>query len=226
MSASIQDYYAARAPEYDAVYLKPERQADLRAIEAWLPARFEQARLLEVACGTGYWTRFLAPVAESVLAIDAAPQTLRIAEARVADRKVRFQIGDAYALPASEPRCDAAFAGFWFSHVPKARTREFLAGLGAALEPGSTVVLLDNRFVAGSSSPVSERDADGDTYQTRSLDDGSVHRVLKNFPSPAELLSCVEGLGQGARYEQWPYYWALQYTTGGPADHASPGVAP
>jgi demethylmenaquinone methyltransferase/2-methoxy-6-polyprenyl-1,4-benzoquinol methylase len=214
MSASIEDYYAARAPEYDAVYLKPERQADLHAIEAWLLPRFERSRVLEVACGTGHWTRFIAPVAASVLAFDTAPETLRIAEARVAERNVRFEVGDAYALPASEPKCDAAFAGFWFSHVPKTRAREFLAGLNAALEPGAIVVLLDNLFVAGSSSPISERDADGNTYQARPLSDGTVHRVLKNFPSQGELRALVKGFGTDVTYKAWSYFWALKYVTG------------
>ena len=79
----MQGYYAARAPEYDAIYRKPERQTDLRAIEQWLPARFDGARVLEIACGTGYWTQFIASVARHVTALDAAPETLAIAEARV-----------------------------------------------------------------------------------------------------------------------------------------------
>jgi ubiquinone/menaquinone biosynthesis C-methylase UbiE len=213
MSASIEDYYAARAPEYDAVYLKPERQADLHAIEAWLLPRFERSRVLEVACGTGHWTRFIAPVAASVLAFDTAPETLRIAEARVAERNVRFEVGDAYALPASEPKCDAAFAGFWFSHVPRARAREFLAGLGAVLAPGARVVLLDNRFVEGSSSPIDERDGDGNTYQLRRLRDGTAHRVLKNFPTEAELRTLLDGLASQVTYVPWQYFWAVQYET-------------
>jgi SAM-dependent methyltransferase len=208
----LESYYAARAREYDSVYAKPERQADLRQIERWLPARLSGETVLEVACGTGYWTRFIAPVAASVLAIDSAPETLRIAEQRVAVDNVVFRIGDAYALPAETPGFSAAFAGFWFSHVPLDRQREFLLGLSAALRPGALVVLLDNLFVAGSSSAISEQDADGNTYQSRKLDDRSTHRVLKNFPTEAQLCALAAAtLGESARYHTWQYYWALEY---------------
>ena len=210
--ASMQAYYAARAPEYDAVYLKPERQGDLRAIEQWLPPIFAGARVLEVACGTGYWTRVIAPVAAEVLALDSAPETMAIARLRVPAAHVRFVAGDAYALPRDAGRFDAAFAGFWFSHVPIARRVEFLRGLNAMLGPGARVVLLDNCQVEGSSSPVSERDAEGNTWQVRRLGDGSMHRVLKNFPSEAELRSAVAGLGHGFALTRWPFYWACSYT--------------
>ena len=210
---TMQDYYAARATEYDRIYLKPERQPDLRAIEAWLAPIFAGANVLEVACGTGYWTRFIAAAAAKVLAVDAAVETLELARNRVPKGKVQFRVGDAYALTATEPPCNAAFAGFWFSHVPKHRTREFLIGLNAALEPGATVVLLDNLFVEGSSSPISETDAEGNTYQARRLDDGSVHRVLKNFPSEVELRAAAEAVGTDVEYKAWSYFWALTYTT-------------
>ena len=75
----MQEYYVARAREYDKVYLKPERQSDLRAIEEWLPPIFEGASILEVACGTGYWTQFLAPVALRILAVDAVQETMKLA---------------------------------------------------------------------------------------------------------------------------------------------------
>lgn len=210
--AAMQAYYAARAPEYDAVYLKPERQADLRAIEQWLPPVFAGARVLEVACGTGYWTRLIAPVAAEVLALDCAPETLAIACRRVPAEHVRFVAGDAYELPRDAGCFDAAFAGFWFSHVPIARRVEFLRGLNAVLRPGARVVLLDNCRVEGSSSPVSARDAEGNTWQVRRLGDGSTHRVLKNFPSEAELRAALAGLGSGFALTRWPFYWACSYT--------------
>lgn len=205
------DYYAARAPEYDRVYLKPERQADLREIERWLPTVFAGRSLLEVACGTGYWTQFLAPAASRVLAIDAAPQTWRIAQARVPPGTVQFMTGDAYALPAEAAGYESAFAGFWISHVPRSRLRAFLQGLHAALVPGAKVVFLDNRFVPGSSTPIAERDSEGNTYQVRRLDDGSSYRVLKNFPTQEEIRHATQGLAGELRFHEWPHFWAAEY---------------
>jgi len=210
---SMQSYYAARASEYDRVYEKPERQADLRHLQQWLPPIFAGSRLFEVACGTGFWTQFIAPVAAEVVALDASAETLAIAERRVPKGKIRFLVGDAYRLPQDQGKFTAAFAGFWFSHVSRLRQREFLAGLGRLLEPGATVLLLDNRYVPGSNHPLSEPDADGNTYQIRKLDDGSTHRVLKNFPTQAELLALLAGLGGQAVFTEFEYYWAFQYVT-------------
>jgi demethylmenaquinone methyltransferase/2-methoxy-6-polyprenyl-1,4-benzoquinol methylase len=98
--------------------------------------------------------------------------------------------------------------------VPIARRDEFLSNLNAALEPGAKVVLLDNRFVEGSSSCIAEQDAEGNTYQLRQLSDGTTHRVLKNFPSEAALLALARGVGKDARVTQWQYYWAAEYVTG------------
>ena len=214
--SELHQYYAARALEYDDVYLKPERQRDLRAIEEWLPTIFENTSVLEVACGTGYWTRFIAHKAAHVVAIDSAPETIHIAEQRVPPAKVEFLIADAYALPTFDRRFERGFAGFWFSHVPKSRIREFLRGFHAALDPGARVVLLDNRFVEGSSTPIIEHDIEGNAYQERNLTNGTTHRVLKNFPSEGELGASTEGLCLQAQYREWQYFWAFEYVVAVP----------
>lgn len=212
----MRDYYAARASEYDGVYLKPERQSNLREIEQWLPGVFSGQSVLEVACGTGYWTRILAPNCARVLAVDAAPETIRIAKSRVAGQAVEFVVGDAYQLPLQTAPLDAGFAGFWWSHLPRARIAEFLRGFHASMKPGARVVFLDNRFVDGSSSPISETDAEGNTYQQRVLANGTVHRVLKNFPSAAELRAAVAPLASDVRCREWEHFWALEYVTANP----------
>ncbi|MGB6449144.1 MAG: class I SAM-dependent methyltransferase [Steroidobacteraceae bacterium] len=213
MTNELQAYYAARANEYDQVYAKPECQTDLRAMERWLPPLLAGRTVLEIACGTGYWTQFIEPIAKCVVAIDVAAETLRIARERVPDERVRFLIGDAYSIPPDLGSFNAAFAGFWFSHIPTSRQREFFLHLNERLEPGSRVVLLDNLYVEGSSTPLSGQDFDRNTYQLRPLADGSVHRVLKNFPTEQELRSLVTDGGDEPQFTTWQHYWGFNYVT-------------
>ena len=208
---SLVDYYRASAPHFDGVYAKPERQDDLRELEAMVAAEFAGHRVLEVACGTGYWTRFIATSALDVTGVDAAPEMLARARRRISARNVRFVDGDAYALAPDPGSFDGAFAGFFLSHVPKAKLRPFVAQLNSRLAPGARVLFIDNRFVDGSSSPIDHADAAGDTFQERRLADGTPHHVLKNFLDEAELRSSVEGLAAGVEYRAFRYYWALRY---------------
>src|SRR5258706_10300167 len=207
-------YYARRAAEYERIYAKPERQADLARLRARIAAVFSGRRIFEIACGTGYWTEVIAEQATAITAIDAAEETLAIARSKkYPERKVSFATGDAYALADFGRRHDALFAGFWWSHVPLARLDAFLAGVSKAVAPGAIVAFLDNRYVEGSSTPVSRRDAEGNTYQTRKLDDGSTHEVLKNFPSDRELVERAAAHGVEASVEWFDYYWLLVYRT-------------
>ncbi len=210
--ADMQAYYARRAAEYERVYYKPERQADLRAMEAWLPAALAGRRVLEIACGTGWWTPHGARDAVSWLATDLNPETMAVARSKPMPASVRFATVDAYALTElGDQRFDGAFAGFWWSHVPLARLRDWLELLHARLESGARVVMLDNLYVDDSSTPVSRYDADGNGYQLRRLDDGSTHEVLKNFPTREQAFAA---LGVRARAPQWiahAHYWVLAY---------------
>ena len=172
--------------------------------------------MIEIACGTGYWTQFIARAAAHIVALDLALETLLLARNRLPANKVSLCVGDAYDLPLGPGCFDAAFAGFWFSHLPKTRRREFLTGLGERLKPGAKVVLLDNRFVEGSSSPITEQDADGNTYQTRILADRSVHRILKNFPLESEMQAMLDGIGENGLLTNWQYFWAFEYRSKGP----------
>jgi demethylmenaquinone methyltransferase/2-methoxy-6-polyprenyl-1,4-benzoquinol methylase len=207
-SAELVDYYRRRAAEYEAFYAWPERQADLAILREKIPDKLRGARVLEIACGTGYWTQLVAAVAAEIVATDLAEEPLAIARAKTYSMKPSFSYADAYALPDSLGRFDAALAVFWWSHVPRQRIAEFLASLHRRLEPGARVVLMDNLFVEGSSTPISELDAQGNTYQLRRLGDGSQVRVLKNFPTEAELRS---HLPSTLVFEPLQYYWLADY---------------
>jgi SAM-dependent methyltransferase len=201
-------YYHRWAREYDEVYTRPERQADMAAIRARLTDWFAGKRVLEVAAGTGWWTSVLADTAASVTATDANRATLDVARARRAwPPSAHFAVADAFELQAIPGDFDAAFAGFFWSHVPLPRLGSFLEGLTRRLLPGSLLVFADNRLVPGSVHPVARHDEQGNTYQRRELKDGSSWEVLKNFPHPDEVRARLSQFGQSAEVEELPNYW-------------------
>ena len=213
MDAELVAYYERRAREYEAIYAKPERQPDLGRLRNLIPATFAGRNVLEIACGTGYWTERIAPVAERVVAVDMAEETMRIAASKpLPTGRVRFEVADAYALPAALGTYDAAFAGFWWSHVPRSKMGGFLRSLHCRLAPGSRVVLLDNLYVEGSSTAIAGFDAEGNTFQVRRLSDGSTVRVMKNFPSESELRGDFTSHAADFEYLALEYYWLASYT--------------
>jgi demethylmenaquinone methyltransferase/2-methoxy-6-polyprenyl-1,4-benzoquinol methylase len=212
IETSMVSYYADRAQEYERIYAKPERQADLRQLRGLVASEFSCADVFEVACGTGYWTEILASSAASVLATDINEEVLAVARSKPIDTKrVIFQREDAYALPGFPQRFTGGFSGFWWSHIPKARIQNFLRGFHRLLSSRARVVFIDNSYVEGSSTPISRTDEYGDTYQLRRLDDGSTYEVLKNFPTESELISAVADFATDIRVESLPYYWILSY---------------
>jgi len=207
-------YYAKRAAEYEQIYARADRRRGVELLKATLPALFAGRRVLEVACGTGYWTEAIATGAARVDALDFSEETLAVARLKdISSRKVKFFQGDAYALPDFGRSHDALFAGFWWSHVPLERLDAFLQGAVAAVARGALVVFADNLFVAGSSTPASRIDERGNSCQTRSLRDGSRHEVLKNFPSEDELRTRAATHGRDFHYRVLDCYWLMTFTT-------------
>jgi ubiquinone/menaquinone biosynthesis C-methylase UbiE len=212
VTPQLETYYAKRAREYERIYEKAERQDELAWLRERLPRLFAGRRVLEIACGTGYWTQFIAKKAAHVTACDINEPVLEIArEKPIARGRVRFVKADAFALGGVPAGCDAAFAGFWWSHVRKADLGRWISGLARVLAPGATVAVLDNRYVEASSTPVSRRDAEGNTYQVRPLLSGETHEVLKNFPTAGELADAVRPFAAEAHLEQTQYYWLLVF---------------
>jgi demethylmenaquinone methyltransferase/2-methoxy-6-polyprenyl-1,4-benzoquinol methylase len=150
-------------------------------------------------------------------ATDAIAEPLALARGRPGVEAVHFALADAYDLPESLGRFDAAFAGLWLSHVPIGRRGAFLASLHRLLTPGARVVFLDNGEVQCVELPIAERDAEGNTYQHRRLKDGTTHRVLKNFPSAGELREMIAGRGVRPEYRSLQNFWLFSYETAPPS---------
>jgi len=202
-------YYARRAAEYELIYTRPGRQAELRTLEAALTAAFSDCRVLEVACGTGWWTTHGARDAKSWLATDLNPGTLAIARQKSLPACVTLAQADAFDLPVGD--FNAAFGGFWWSHVPLQQLSAWLASLHALLQPGAKVVFVDNLYVERSSTPISRTDDFGNTYQVRLLGDGSQHEVLKNFLRTDDAIALLGPRAVQPRWLTQQHYWMLSY---------------
>lgn len=217
MDADLLRYYGARASEYEAVYAKPERQAELSQLHQLVPDWFAKRRVLEVACGTGYWTRRIARTAAQITACDLAPETLNIARSQCAETwRVQFVEGDAFALATVSGTFDAAFVGFFYSHISRVGLHAFLAGLHQRVSDGARVMILDNRYVEGSNWPITRTDAIGNTYQDRLLANGTEYEVMKNFPSDAEVEDVLTRAGaRHVHVHTLPHFWYATYDVGG-----------
>ncbi|MGA7732342.1 MAG: class I SAM-dependent methyltransferase [Chloroflexia bacterium] len=212
----MQNYYNRRAHEYEAIYATPDptRRAELAEIEVEIETLVEGKRVLEIACGTGYWTAIAARTALHVTAIDASDEMLDIARAKeYPPGCVTFLHGDAYDLAPVPGVFNAAVANFWFSHIHHARIDDFLVGLQERLQPGSLVFMADNVYIPGVGGELVQPTGSDDTYKLRTLSDGSQHMVLKNYYNEEQLKAIVAPTGTSVQLHMGAAYWWCAYTT-------------
>jgi ubiquinone/menaquinone biosynthesis C-methylase UbiE len=214
LSTGTEQYYERRALEYDRVYTKAERQEDLARLRESVPRTLAGRAVVEIAAGTGYWTDTYAEHAARVVATDVNAAVLDVALARRTwPMTVDFRVADAFALDEIDGSFDAAFVGFLWSHLRLDALDQFLDGLVRLLEPGAVMLFVDNRMVAGSNHPISRRDRDGNTFQERTLSDGSTWEVLKNFPSPIEVRQQLERVAADVEVASLEYFWTASCRT-------------
>ncbi|MFX1587573.1 MAG: methyltransferase domain-containing protein [Promethearchaeota archaeon] len=208
----IEKYYADRAYEYDKTYLRPERQKDIKKLHKLLKKALSGHRVLEIACGTGYWTKTIAPVSNFTIAVDINEKVLQIAKIRgIPSDKVNFIQDDVFSLNKVQNNFSAGFAGFWWSHILKSKLKRFLAVFHSKLQPDALLIFFDNRRVEGSSTPISRIDIDGNTYQIRKLEDGREYEIVKNFPTKKEIIENLGNKVKNLKIKFLEYFWIVSY---------------
>ena len=189
-------YYAERAPEYDDWWYRRGRyelepaalerwQADIAEAEAALEAFAPPGRVLELAAGTGIWTRKLVRLAERVVAVDANAETLALNTG-----EAELVRADVFEWRPAE-HFDLVFFSFWLSHVPEERFDEFWSLVRSLLAPGGRVFLVDS----GAGDTAHTGTDQTDERETRSLSDGRTFRIVKHRWGPTELAERVLPLG-------------------------------
>jgi ubiquinone/menaquinone biosynthesis C-methylase UbiE len=198
------EYYRARANEYDEWFLRqgrydrgPEHRTawfdEVALVEAALKQELQPGDVLELACGTGLWTQHLVRHHSSVVAVDASPEAIAINRRRVQSDAVAYVVADLFTWQP-EARFDAAFFGFWLSHVPLNEFERFWAKVAASLKPKGRVFLVDSLFEQASTAR-DHAPLDQSGLVQRRLNDGREYTIVKVFYEPASLERRLSSLG-------------------------------
>lgn len=178
-------YYDQRAPEYDDWLLgtglytikhRPGWHEEVWEVERVI-ANLAPVTTLDVACGTGFLTRFLRG---NVFGLDQSERMLGIASLRVPGGT--FTVGDALDLPYDDGAFGRVLTGHFYGHLNATERQRFLA---EARRVASELVVIDAALRDG---------VDAEEQQERILNDGSRHQVYKRYFDPPTL---AEELGSG-----------------------------
>jgi SAM-dependent methyltransferase len=211
---ALRRYYDERANVYDDLYLRrdPDWRKDLEALADEIAKALSGRRVLEVACGTGFWTEIAAKTATRVVAVDSSEKMLELARKRKKrNANVEYVQGDAYSLEEISGKFDAGLANFWFSHVPKSRITEFLSNFHNRLERPAIVFMADNRYVPGIGGQLITKLGIEDTFKLREGSDGSKHEVLKNYYDRDALEQLFSSKASNLKIHEMRYFWSVQY---------------
>jgi SAM-dependent methyltransferase len=193
-------YYRALAPDYLDQDLDLPGGDFTDVLDAFGPT----GSVLELACGPGMWTSQLLRYASDVTAVDASPEMLAIAKARVGGERVRFIQADLFTW-RPDRLYDVVFFGFWLSHVPAERFESFWSLVAGCLKPHGRVFFADDAYrtpaelVEGAASSTIRRHVPG----------GAAYRLVKVPHQPEELERRLRQLGWDIKVTATagPFYW-------------------
>lgn len=206
--AKQKSYYQARAQEYDEWFYRrgrydrgPEHtqqwQAELDEVRQALQSAHLQGHIVDLAAGTGIWSQELLPLADSMTVIDSSQEMLDLNRQRMQSDKVSYVCTDLfYWQPVV--LYDAAFMGFWLSHVPPSQLYEFIGTVAGALKPGGKLFFVDSLLEPSSTAKDHTQDLVERAQATdlspkqqatmrRRLNDGRTFEIIKVFHDPHDL---------------------------------------
>jgi ubiquinone/menaquinone biosynthesis C-methylase UbiE len=220
--SSIIEYYRKRAAQRDDTYGPPEIQKDFAWVTEWLHENVANRDVLEVACGTGHWTKVAATSARSVVSSDISWDLVHAARQKMNTPRVDFMVADAFTLPVTSNTFNCGMAHFLLSHVRRTEVRSFIGTFAQYLKSGSRLLLTDTRWVEGYRKPPVRHDEHGNTYDLRTLKDGSQFEILKNYFTRAEWEQHLASFGT-VSVEELTYVWAIRLELNPRLGNISPG---
>ena len=188
-------YYRQMAQEYDATTGQTD---DLQGAFARARELLQQLgpceQILELACGTGTWTRALLPLGHALTSIDASPEMLALARQKVGNASVHFQQADLFQWQPRQ-QYDLVFFANWLSHVPPQRLEAFLGTVARAVRPGGSLAMMDQYAPMQEDREIRVQTEEGAIYANRSLQSGQTFLIVKVFYDLRLLETMLDALG-------------------------------
>lgn len=195
LMASQLAYYRARAPEYDAWFLrqghydrgevhKAEWMAEVGRLEQALSDFAPTGDILELACGTGWWTERLSAYGSSLTAVDASSEVIALNKKRLPSKRIDYVRADLFTWQP-ERTFDTVFFGFWLSHVPPERFEGFWDLVRQSPKPGGRV--FDSSYTPDATAKDHALKGSEAVSVTRRLDDGRGFEIVKVLHKPETL---------------------------------------
>jgi ubiquinone/menaquinone biosynthesis C-methylase UbiE len=206
----VAKYYALLGEALEDKYLEPDMDEDIDDMSIHLASLLAGHTVLELGCGTGFWTEVVAESAQSVLAVDINANLVEIARERgMAEGKVSFRVADALDLPEDIGKFTAVLVSFLWSHLNKKEQEQLLATLKKRLGKDVLLVILDDSFVEGFSETIARTDAEGTTYEILTAPNGERFEVPKSYQSDSALRKRLGTTGKEIKIERVEFFWIL-----------------
>lgn len=207
---NVAKYYALLGEALEDKYLEPDMDEDIDDMSIHLGTLLAGHTVLELGCGTGFWTEVVAESAASVTALDINASLVDIARERgMPEGKVAFRVADALDLPEDIGKFTAVLVSFLWSHLNKKEQEQLLATLKKRLGKDVLLVILDDSFVEGFSETIARTDADGTTYEILTTPEGERFEVPKSYQSDSALRKRLGNVGKEIKIERVEFFWIL-----------------
>lgn len=206
------EYYNRRASEYEQIYYRdnPPRRKEIDDEAKHLKELAQNRLILDIACGTGYWTQIMSLTAKEIIATDLSDEMINMAKLKEYHCPISFLQADLNALPFKTKKFELITLGFWFSHHPRQKYEQLFNNLIPLLSPGGQIWMIDNNPPAeGPKMESCGVDEFGNNYKRRYLDNGEEYVILKNYFELSELRDIFSKSFDINNIVYQKYYWSV-----------------